>query len=105
MSAAVELKDVHKSFGSTKNRPRYNSQALVKPDSATMKNTNTMAPRIGPKKNGTPPMKVASSTPPERIADTFSSDTISKLMQDSAPETPAKNEDSTSCRKRTCCVL
>ena len=44
-------------------------------------------------------------TPPERIAETFSADTISKLMHESAPATPAKNDESTSCRKRTRCVL
>jgi hypothetical protein len=49
-------------------------------------------------------MKVASSTPPERSAETFSALTISKLMHDSAPDTPAKKAESTSCRKRTFCV-
>ena len=88
----------------TKNRPRYSSQALVTFASQTMKNVNTIAPMIGPKKNPTPPMKVASSTPPERMTPTFSAVTISKLIADSPPATPAKNADSTSCRKRTVCV-
>ena len=59
------------------------------------------APSTGPKNSGMPPMKVARSTPPERAAETFSALTISKLMHESAPDTPAKKAARTSCRKRT----
>ncbi len=78
---------------STKNSPRYSSHALVMPDSATVKNTVSTAPMIGPKNVPMPPIKAASSTAPERTADTFSAVTISKLMHDSAPAMPAKNAD------------
>ncbi len=83
---------------STKNRPRYSSQALVRSDSATANRMKTTAPITGPKNTPAPPMKAASSTPPERTALTFSADTISKLMADSAPEMPAKNADRISTR-------
>ena len=90
---------------STKNTPRYNCQAFVNSDSATAKITNTIAPRIGPKKNVTPPMKAASSTPPDRIACTFSALTISKLMAVRPPAMPAKKLDRISISQRTRCVL
>ena len=48
---------------------------------------------IGPKKKPTPPMKANSSTPPERIALTFSAVTISKLMPPSAAGDAGKEAD------------
>ena len=50
-------------------------------------------------------MKVASSTPPERMAETFSAVTISKLIADRPPAIPAKNADTTNTKKRTRCGL
>ena len=61
MSTAIELKAVTKNFGNT-------AITMMK---------NTMLPMIGPKKKPAPPMNVASSTPPERTAPTFSAVTIS----------------------------
>jgi hypothetical protein len=73
-------------------------------DSAKAKNTNTTLPRIGPKKNSTPPMNAASSTPPETRACTAPLPTLSRLIADSPPETPAKNPTSIIMIQRTRCA-
>ena len=58
---------------------------------------------IGPKKKPTPPMKVASSTPPERTrADVLGRDDL-VIDAASPPAIPAKKPESDSIRKRTHC--
>ncbi len=56
----------------------------------TVKKIPITAPIIGPKKKPMPPMKVNSSTNPERTALTSSAPTVSKLIAVRAPAMPAK---------------